>query len=284
MGRFSRSWALVKESYFVLKANPQLAFFPFMSGIVSLVVTLTFLLPIWLTTNTRHGYETNPLHYVVLFCFYAVSYFVVIFFNAGLVSCAHESLAGRPTTWQSGMNNALRHIGPIIVWSLVAATVGTILRTISERAGLIGRIVIGILGMAWTMLTFFVLPLIVLGDRKAAPAIKESGSMLRATWGEQLIGGASIGLGFSLLTLLVLLPIAGAVFAIVVGLWPIAIALGLVTVGYVLLLAILSSTLSGIYNTALYIYASTGQVPNGFSEEYIRAAFMQKQSRQFFRS
>src|SRR5579864_593962 len=114
MGRFSRSWALAKESYAVLKANPQLAIFPVISGIVSVIVAASFMIPLFLLGKAaNHTQSPSPAFYGVLFLFYIASYFVVIFFNSALVSCAYESLNGRPVTFKDGIANALRHLGPI---------------------------------------------------------------------------------------------------------------------------------------------------------------------------
>src|SRR5947209_8138039 len=132
-GRIARSFRLVKESWVVFRGTPQLALFPVISGIVSMIVAASFLVPVLLimAANPHHDLP-EKLNYPLMFAFYAVSYFVVILFNAGLVSCAHDVLSGRPTTFGDGMRSALRHLGPILGWTLVAATVGLVLRMISE--------------------------------------------------------------------------------------------------------------------------------------------------------
>lgn len=279
---FSRSWALAKESFNVLRATPQLAIFPIISGIATIIVSASFAIPMFLTQDFQHNHTLTPFHYIVLFCYYLANYFVVIFFNAGLVSCAHDSLQGRPTSFSAGLNNAFRHLPSIFMWAVIAATVGTILRAISERAGIVGQIVVGLLGVAWSIVTYFVVPILVIANVGPVAAIKESAAMFKRTWGERLIVNIGVGYAFGALMLIGFIPlIVGTVFAIN-GLWPVAILGFTLMVVYWLALAVISSSLAGIFNTALYVYASTGQVPAAFSAQTIQGAFVTKEKKGVF--
>jgi hypothetical protein len=288
MGRFARSWELAKQSYRVLKSNPQLALFPLVSGIISFIVLLTFIIPVALTYQGMSDAQfdaqaRNPLYYVVLFAFYAVSYFVVIFFNCGLVWCAHEHLNGRPATFKDGLHMATKQLPQIILWSLIAATVGTILRAVSERAGLIGQIIIGLIGMVWSLATFFVVPLLIVERATAVSSVKRSATMLKRTWGEQVIAGVGIGAASGIFGLLGLIPMLGGVaLGVATGMvWPF-IAGFLVAVLYWLAVATIFAALSGIYQTALFMYASNGERSNAFSSDYFDQAFTEKPKKKFF--
>lgn len=278
-GTFNRSWALAKESYQVLRNNPQLTLFPIVSAIASLIVVISFAVPLFFAglPHFKDGTVT-PIYYVVLFAFYLVLYFVVIFFNAGLVSCSHRILRGEQVTFSDGIADAAHHIVPILGWALISATVGTILRAIAERTGIIGRIVISLLGAAWGVITFFVVPVLIIENRSPIAAIKDSGSLLRKTWGERVVGYVSIGTAMGLLMLLGLLPIAAGIAIMVAGPLVPGITLCVVAVLYWIALAILSSSLSGIFQTALYMYSTTGEVPQAFTPEYIQHAFRDKKA------
>jgi len=283
MGRFLRSWSLVKESYRVLKSTPNLAFFPVISGIACLIATISFFLPLALTSTFKsNSTQLTVVHYIVLFLFYFVTYFIVIFFNAGLVSCAHDALSGKPTTYHDGLRNASSRMGAILMWSLISATVGTVLRALSERVPMVGKLILALLGGAWSLVTYFVIPVMVIERVEPAPAIKRSFAMVRTTWGERVIGGLAMGSVFLVLMLAGFIPISLGIIAAVNGLWIVCVPLILISLLYWMTLAIIGSTLSGIFNTAVYIFASTGQVPAGFSEEYVRMAFVQKQQGRMF--
>jgi len=271
--RWSRSWAIARQSLAVLRANPELSAFPIVSGVVSLLVTLSFALPIYMSGSLEHEKgNASPLYYAVGAAYYLVSYFVVIFFNAGMVSCTNEALQGRKMTFGEGLRNASRHLGPILGWTVVAATVGMILKTISERTGIVGQIVVSIFGAAWNIVTFFVVPVLVLENRGPIDAIKGSTAVLKRTWGESLILNGGIGLA---ILLFALIPIP--IFALVCYVGGAAIVAGIVAmVLYYLVLAIVASSIQSIWNTALYVYATTGEAPRQFSQQDILAAFTMK--------
>lgn len=272
MERIHRSWALIRQSYGVLRSNPSLIAFPIISSIASILIFISFALPMYFAfgQDVMETEKMPPAAYPFLFLFYVVSYFVVIFFNAGLVHCASEALSGRETSLNSGLNAAGRKVVPILGWALLSATIGVILRTISERVGIVGKLVVALIGGAWTIITFFVVPSMVLEGIGPISAIKHSAVTLKKTWGEALIGGAGIGLALGLLSLP---PIVLIIFAAFLGSFPIIF----ITVGFAILywlaLAAIGSSLQGIYTTAVYCYANTHTVPVGFDEAAMTEAF-----------
>lgn len=273
MGRIERSWALAKESLKVLRRTPSLVWFPVLSGLAAIGVTVSFVLPVFLATNGKDLEKIDPVvGYPLLAAYYFLSYFVVIFFNAGLVACAHESLMGKETTFGDGLRAAVRRLPAILGWTLIAATVGTILQMISELSGLIGKIVVAILGAAWNLVSYFVIPIVVVERGSPIAALKKSSSMLKATWGENLIGNAGIGFVYFLLALA---PIPVVVLAFFLSPIAGAAALGVMLL-YWLILAVIGASVSGVYQTALYVYATTGEAPQGFSQDSIANAFVQK--------
>src|ERR1043166_6989110 len=158
--RLKRTWRLIKASTRVLNADGELLVLPILSGIATLLIGGAMG---WqaMTTNTTHtGADgeviATPELYVWLFAFYIVMYFVVIFFNTALVGAAIERLDGGDPTIRSGLALAIRRIIPILGYAVVSATVGIVLRVIGERGGLIGRLVAGAVGIAWTVATFLV--------------------------------------------------------------------------------------------------------------------------------
>lgn len=282
---FSRSWQLVKESFAVLKKDKEIMLFPIVSGILTVVAFVSLLVP-FAVINLFNNNSSPSLLYLLLFIYYLLTSFIVIFFNTELITCAHMRLNGKDPTFKDGIKNAWKHIGNIFVWSIISATVGLILRMIvdrienSQRLGPIGKLVgmifIGLLGMAWSFLTFFVIPVMVLENKNAFASIKQSGSLFKKTWGENVVGQFSIGLIFGLLFL------AGAAvvfFAFLSGSLSILVAVGGLTLLYFTLLAIISTSLNGIFIAAMYNYAKTGKVPSAYSHELVKGAFRAKRIR-----
>ncbi|HVT14004.1 MAG TPA: DUF6159 family protein [Fimbriimonadaceae bacterium] len=275
MGRFARSLALAKESYAVLRSNPQLTWFPVVSSMFTILLTISFMVPIYLSLGPKGFDDTKqfpPAYYAVMAVFYLCNYFIVIFFNTALVTCAHSGLSGGKVTFGEGIAMALKRLPSILGWTLIAATVGMILQMISERSGIIGKVVVALVGGAWNLITFFVIPVMVVERTSPVAAIKRSGSMLRTTWGENIIGTGGLGLIFFLLAMIAIIPIVLA-FALGGGLIGLVAICGAVV--YWLILATLGASLSGIYRTALYVYAATGEVPQAYSSQAMQEAFRQ---------
>ena len=280
-GTFARSWALMKASAGVLREDKQLLLFPLLSGLCSLVVMASFMVPVALAMVGHHqavgNYRMAPAYYATMFVFYLVQYFVIVFFNTALVGTALARLRGEPAGLAEGFALARSKLGSIFGYALIAATVGLLLRMLQERLGLLGRLVVGLLGLAWTVATFLVVPVLASEDIGPVDAVKRSVELLKQTWGENLIGNAGLGVVFGLVSFLVaalaMLLLVGAIamhsIAVIV---PVAV---LVVVAFVLL-GLVQSALQGIYAAALYRYAEAGEVGGGFDQALLESAFRAK--------
>jgi hypothetical protein len=278
---FRRSFDLLKASWNVLRQDKELLWLPVISGLCALVVAASFGVPIILTSNDTgssgsSSFQLGVPGYALIALAYFVLAYVTIFFNTALVWAANERLEGRNPTLGAALAAARARAGVILPWALVTATVSLIIRAIEQRAGFLGRIVVGLIGMAWTLVTFLVLPLIVLENVSVGIAIKQSASMFKRTWGENVIGQGGIGV-VALLAILVALPVAFVLFATgITALIVAAIVLGTVWIVGVM---IVTSALSVVFQTALYRFASSGTVPPGFTEDQIAGAFKTKKKR-----
>ena len=277
-----RSWQLFKLCLHVLSVDKELIFFPIFSTIGVVFVTLTFF-GVTFGIGSFERLEAgafNALDLVAVFGFYVASYFVIIFFNAALVFAAHERLEGGDPNIRSGLAGASSRIITIFFWAVIAATVGLILQILSSQArerggiiGIIGQIVVALIGAAWSLITFFVVPLIVIEHRGLFDSFKTSLSLLRRTWGEQVIGNFGLGLIQFGATLLAVLVAAVLGFALSFLGTPGIILAAVIGIVLVVGVSLLFATLSGIYKAALYNYAADGQVPSLFTEDTIRGAF-----------
>jgi hypothetical protein len=277
--KIGNGWELMKSSIQVLRLDAGLLLFPLLSAIGCLFVVASFALPMFLSgamnlDNAQPRQLThNPLAYVVLFAFYFCNYFVIIFFNSALIACAIVRFNGGTPTVRDGFQAAVSRLPQILAWCLVSATVGFVLKIIESQSERIGQIVSGLLGLAWSILTFFVVPAIVVEGTGPAEAIKRSGAILRRTWGEAFVANQSVGLVIFLLILLALIP-AGLGF-LIGGLAAIAVGIA-VSVLLIVGLTIVSTALHTILQGALYVYAAEGRVPYAFDGAVLRSAFAQR--------
>ena len=280
MSKFANSYAVAKQSWAVLRANPSLAVFPVVSVVSSVLVSLPFALPIVLV-NTRQAAAPEAfglLQYVLGFLAYAASYTVVIFFNAALVTCAYQELRGVPATPMDGIRNSVRHMPKIVGWALISATVGQVIRTLQDKGGIVGAVVGGLAGFAWNLAVFFVVPVMVVEGLGPVDALKASADRLRRTWGEQLILNGGMGLvSFIAIALSVCATAGLGVFALMNNQAALGFAVLLGGAVYAIVAAVVLSCLTTIYQTALYVYSVTGASPAGFSDDTIHGAFVPKQ-------
>lgn len=278
--RFSRSWSLIKASAGVLAKDKELLVFPLLSAACTLIVSAAFVLPalgLGALDGLRAGGGVSLAVYVLAFLFYLVQYFVIFFFNSALVGAAMIRLDGGDPTLRDGLRIARGKVVPILGYAAIAATVGIVLRAIQERAGIVGKLVSGALGVAWTLASFLVVPVLVSRDIGPIDAVKESALLLKKTWGENLIGQGGVGLVFGLLFF-------GLVFAGVLAIVAVAttgngMLIGLVValfIGALLLASLVQAALSGIYSAALYRYATGEGASEGFDAQLLGQAFTPK--------
>ena len=284
MSKMSRSWALMKASANVLRLDKELMFFPLLSGVAAIIVSPTFIVPVFAVgdgfdTLSRMTEDGSYFGYVTGFLYYVVLYTVIFFFNTALVGAAMIRLDGGDPTVGDGLTIAFRKLPTVVGYAIIAATVGMILRAIEERVGFLGRIMVGLLGVSWTLATYLTVPVLATKDVSAIDAVKESAGLFKKTWGEQMVANAGMGVAFLLIGLAmigVFVPIAiflGSLNEVLIIPLVISMAGGLIFLG------LFSSTLQGIYSAALYRYATTGAPGQGFDADAMRDAFRPKGKR-----
>ncbi len=263
MGTFTDSWTLISQCITVLKKDKELLLFPVFSGIAVIILFISFLFPLIIS-----GFTSSSLSYGLLILFYFCMSFIVIFFNTALIACAKHRLDGNNPTLGYGLSFAFSRIGSIIGWAVISATVGLVLRAISNktRDNLLGRILVSILGMAWTYLTFFVIPIYAFEKAGLIESIRRSGQLFKKTWGENVVAQFSIGAGFFVLIVALII---GVVISVMVGLPQLVL---LFLLAFVLLI-VFTSALQGIFVASLYLYATTGKTPSNFDSTLVKKAF-----------
>lgn len=259
MGRFGRSWQLMKTSLGVLRKDKEIMIFPILSFITCAIILATFFLGFWFL-------GTSSIWYVFMIPLYLVLFFIVIFFNTAIIACANIRLTGGDPTVSDGLRIAAQHIGSIFIWALISATIGMILQAVRNRAGWVGKLIAGLVGIAWAYVTFFIIPVLIYENIGVIPSIRRSASLFKQTWGETIIGSFGFGVIFVLLALLGIIPIViGAIIGSVIG-----IIIGfIIAFFYWAFIGIIASATNGIYVAALYQFATKKQLPAEFDASLI---------------
>jgi len=273
--KFSRSWELVKSSASVLRSDKELMVFPIVSGLATLVVLATFAVPAFALRIFDGGFGVGGA--VFGFVFYFCQYSVIIFFNCALVGAAMIRLDGGDPTLADGLAAAKSRLPAIFGYAAIAATVGVLLQALKGKDNnILVRLVGSGLGVAWTLATFLVVPVLVSRDIGPIDALKQSIALLKRTWGENAIGNVGIGAAFGLITFAAVLVGAGLTVLAAQVSWALAIVVGALCVLGVLLLGIYQAALTAIYSAALYRYAVSHETPAGFQGAQLEHAFMPK--------
>lgn len=276
-GRFARSLELAQASWSVIRADKKLLLFPVLSVCALLLIVGSLAVPV-LALGRFTPEALGESAYLFAFFFYVVSYFIALFFNTALVGAAMIRMDGGNPTLKDGLAIAWARVGKILAYAVIAATVGLLLRAIEERVGWLGRIVVKLVGVAWALATFMVVPVLVTRDVGPVDAVKESANLLRETWGENLIGNAGLSVVFAVAYFALIIVCGGAIFfAATAHMAFLAGTLLLAGIVTFLFLSTLQATMQGVYSAALYRYVTKNGAPTpGFSGDLMSLAFKSK--------
>ncbi|MGB3548015.1 MAG: DUF6159 family protein [Saprospiraceae bacterium] len=273
MNVFSRlraGWHLSMRSLAVIQDHPKLMVFPLISGAALMAILSTFGLAIivglgffagsdWssFSFNTENNEGMSDLAgYALSFLYYLVNYFIVVYFNVALVHASREAFEGRRVSVRASMGHASRRIGKIFAWAAFAATVGTVINIVIERLGPLGGIVGGLLGFAWSIAVFFVVPVLAYEDVGPVQAVKRSAAILKEKWGESLAANVSFGL----------VGVVGWVLAIIGGVA--LILLDFVFLGIIVIIAGILLTMVAISAAKTVFLSAVYEHTRGFSPAY----------------
>ena len=291
--RWARAWLMVQASFVLLRRYPRLAVFPAISGLVFAIVLgliavdllphagrlHIMMLPLgeWLGTDATREDAFYRAAFVAAYLLTAV----VIFFNAALIHCALRCYAGEKPSLFEGIGAAAERLPQILVWALFAVTVRLFMALVDgilrERLSFIGALIANVLDFGWSVLTYFVVPVLVIEGTGPFAAMRRSSAILTNRWGDNPAGGtlfgmfgALFGLAATLLFLTGFAIVQAGGAGVVLAAGPLLMAAG-AAIGLATL--ILLQALSAIYQTSLYLYATTGEVPEPLEPERLRTVF-----------
>jgi uncharacterized protein DUF6159 len=288
--RIGRGWSMAKASWAVLKLHPKLLLLPILSGMAFLALFGVIALSVFAGSKSeamRHLPDNiqldQPLIYALLFAFYFACTFIIVYFNAALIFCALQCFAGEEPSLRAGLAAAAGRLPQILGWALVAATVGLLLNLLQsllkDKLGFLGSLLGGLAETAWAVVTYFVVPVLVVDGVGPIEAVRQSSAILRRTWGEAIGGEGGLG-AISLLLFLPVVLLIGLMGTARIDIAEdpvLAVAVIALVVLYILALTLLFTTLGAIFRTATYIYATTGKAPSSMDPALVQGTFRRKE-------
>lgn len=282
-GSWKSSKVVTQKSWAVLKENPYLFAFPIIGVVLAIIPLAAFGIPALYFVESDNDWVAIPFAIALMFGVQAV----ITFPAAGLVSAVDEEMHGRDASVGAGMSAAFARFGPLIAWSAILTVVSILINLVrgNGQGGLISNLLRGVLAAAadilWQLITFFVLPVMMIEKASPIDAIKASSALFKKQWGNQLAGGVRIG---GLALLLVVLPgalILGAGVGILLAGTTTAAIIGITTavIGFLIIVlgGLIINAMRGIYSVALYYYAKDGEVLGGFTGDELQSSVQLKQ-------
>ncbi len=267
--RISNAWSLAKSSWAVLQKDRELAWLPVLGGVVALVVAALFFGPVVAMLGGSSDNAIPAAGYLLAFAGYVAVSTVMFLARAAVIHGANTRMDGGDPTVGTALHGASGHWPAVAGFAAVAVTVGLILQTLREKGGFVGAIVSWIGDVAWNVLTYLALPVIVIEGAGTIEAIKASSALVKRTWGEQV----TANVGFGLLNMVLVIPaVLLAVLAGPVG-GVVAVVGILIAVGWFVTVSAVVATLTGIFQTALYRQATGRTVPTEFDAAALRRSF-----------
>lgn len=280
--KIARSWTFAKIAYGMIWDNKQLLLFPILSTIATLIVLATYIAGLFGFGIIEHVegemlVSNEGVLYAALFLFYFCTYFVIVFFNSALAACALQFMKGEEPTLNAGLSIAMKRLPQILAWAALSAVIGVVLQAIENANEKVGAFVASLLGTAWTVLTFFVVPVIIVEGAYPVTAIKSSGATLKKMWGEAFAGNFSLGI----LAFLVTAPVLVLLF--VLGMWAagaenMAVVIFAVIAGVcaILVAGAFTSAAGLVFKVLLYQHATGSSIPEGIDTALFDDAFKAK--------
>ena len=285
MGFFAaigRGWKLSKLSFSVVKADPEILVYVLLMGAMSLATLSAMNAPFFLemdwavimTTDSITNEEvvaglTNA-GMAWYFAFYMLLSIIVVFWNSAIIANAHMRLSGGDPTFVYGVSKAFSRIHLIVIWGMISGTVGLLLKLIrntnareAKNPGLqiLLSIITFVFEVAWWIMTFFMIPLMVVEGRSIRESMKEGKEMMLKTFGTNIASGLGIqviAIFFGFLTVILAIAIGSAIQPVL------GIVIGVIGIGLILMWVAAAETVSV---AALYVFAKTGEMPQIYKDK-----------------
>ena len=272
MGFFAtigRGWEMSKLSMAVVKKDPELLVYMIIAGVMSLACLIGMSIPQFLEME----WAVNPdgsftgAYLVFTFVAYMVLSIIVVFWNCAIIANANIRLTGGDPKFADGVSAAVKRLPLIIMWGIIAGTVGLLLKALegaarssdNEAARAIASIIHFLGGLAWWVMTFFMIPHLILEGKSLGDALKASKTTFFSTWGENITSGLGIGL----IAFLIAIPLVAVTVVLFTVAGPVGLLFGAVAIG---LLIAWANAAEQVAVAALYRYAKDGQMPKIYQD------------------
>jgi hypothetical protein len=299
-----RGWLMGLIAYEFIMENKKVLLFTLFSTILICITALSMIGFILVKTGFIESIRQSILHqhavgkiqhHIPHSIGYAVGFLVLtsiisIFVDVALAFYVGNIFENKPSSFTESLSRSFSRFIIILEWAVISYIIGVIAQSIRNQKGFFGKIIgwliSGLLELAWSILTFFVIPIIATEDLGIIAAIEKSGQSMKKTFGQNV--GATFALGtanfilFSIVSTLVW-GIAFICWWLFAPALPYShqgamvmtfIVLGLIALP-ILIVTPITSAANTIFRVASYNYAN-GKPTGPFSTQMIKESFVAK--------
>ncbi len=283
VGKTEAGWLLFKETRRFIKQEPALIWVPIL--VASIVFPLIAYVMYLFTIKFSLIFESDVLglyDYTMIFACYLVGAFgtAVIESVVAIKVCAR--VRGEDVSFSDAWGRTFSRSAALFGWSAITSTVGVLIIFLSRKVQLVGKIVFWLMGAAWSILTYFSVPSIIIAGNTPVVAIKDSARVFKATWGETLVSNISYRVAFTAYYILALvLPVIAMLVWVAFEIFVLERYIASYTVSewfwlpllliipLVLLVGFIELTFAAVLKTLLYMYATEKMIPADFNTDLL---------------
>ena len=292
MNAFSRGLGLFKQSSAVLRQNRSLIWLPIISVSSLLLLLAAIITSTYFTYGaTRSAALWNAYPSITIFVGFTVLFFILTtistFFDVALLFAVNELFDGRSTTLKESLAFAWSRRGKVATWSAFSVAATMISNQIESKVGWLGKLGFLALGIAWSLVSFIILPVFILEGVGIKEAVQRGYGYFKRTWGTNVYGNVRVGV--FLLVIAIAAYFIGAALSTATGAFLFfvvhlsdatagmyAISFQVLLVLFLIGLGFYGTVLTRIFQVALYRYASRGEITSYYSSEFLEEAYIER--------
>lgn len=293
MNSFQRSRALFRASRKVLRLNPSIAYYPIFYILTFALVNALVIGPIgyfnlfgianFMGSTDTSQFPLAALPFLILL--YIVQTWVFVYFNAACYLAADAALNGKKMSIRRSLVLAWKARASLAKWSFFTGIIGAGLRYLEDKLNIFGKVIVGSIGATISVASIFAVPVLVNKNSGPIDTLRQSASLLKKSWGENVVFVVGIGL-YSLFALIIFLFIPNilAVYLILVYFsqpWVLATSVSIMVVSVLVTISVLFylTALETIFKAALYRYAESSDYVGPYDHDLIASAFTAKKNK-----
>lgn len=254
---------LLKASLGLLREDREMAALPIMAAVAAIVAMSVvggglggLLLALGVTSQVALIVAIAPAIYIASFAATTA--------GVAIVFAATERIEGGNPTVKGSLQQAWGRRRTIAAWTLLSTVVGVVINLIQEKLGALGGVLGFLGGLAWSVATFFVLPVLAFEDLGPVDAVKRSSGVLKERFGSVVRSQVRFGILFLGWMLLAVAAMVGGGVLIAGGSGLAVLGGALLAAGFLgfVVIGVYASVVDAYLRTILYRYATGRSVPD----------------------